>query len=634
MQVLEDSFRACCADGRALRSEEEYIHFKAAAQQSGIVQELHEIIWLDEIWQDASRAAAWHHQCDEAGSPELSFETFQKRIREQFGGILPGAIEHTNGLEAMDAEISAFTEQVAAWDVPSLSEKETKQLIGVFQGLEAAFTEQTARTQQLLSKQQMLMAAEQSRRLVHQRLALEQVEHPAGTNPYIWQRANKSVIEQQISRRRVRNIREVGGSGQAPADSFGLGAGFSCRRFQGTRGTGARGKSGGNGLVDIDIFAVLVPKRASTMAMSKAMEQAWKVYDAHRELSLSAYIPHTLGIHDKSTNKKSGSEGLDVVELYYEYTPSRSIAKSFIGLSGGTVAESFQFGEQHALFQHWSREVMKALHDLQRMSAYELRGRLSWENFFVSNQGTSLRLGNMPWGARINGNGKPIASAVAERNTLLLASFADIIDDLVLCTTPSSANPLPLPSYDQSFDAVAKAYSEHDAAGGVYVRPGEHFAVVLPKQAGGSRWHFPDIQIVGKHGNAVPVEVAGIVDTDAAVPEDASGGEYTVTFAGVHVGRVVLHFYCHPVNSERPGKPALVVPVLVSVAAPSPPLAAILRCCRGAGGISLSIDALASHETFQAADVPIDAVMAEYTAMVEAQRKVRTSRHEQLEDYD
>ena len=36
----------------------EYVRFKTAAQHSGIVQELHEIVWLDELWQEASRAAA------------------------------------------------------------------------------------------------------------------------------------------------------------------------------------------------------------------------------------------------------------------------------------------------------------------------------------------------------------------------------------------------------------------------------------------------------------------------------------------------------------------------------------------------------------------------------------------------
>ena len=109
-------------------------------------------------------------------------------------------------------------------------------------------------------------------------------------------------------------------------------------------------------------------------------------------------------------------------------------------------------------------------------------------------------------------------------------------------------------------------------------------------------------------------------DETEPVPEDDSGtaGTFTVTFAApdpVRCGRAELHFYCYPPQAPaasggsagRPpdSRPALVVPVLVGHAPPSPPLAAIIRCCRGAGGLPLSIEALATHEMFSVADVPI-----------------------------
>ena len=690
MQVLEDTFRNCCGDGRALRSEAEYVRFKTAAQHSGIVQELHEIVWLDELWQEASRAAAWHHGRGggDGGSPELTFDTFQKRIRKDFGGFLPGATEHTNGLRAMDAEVAAFTEQVKAWDVSSLSETETKQLIGVFQGLESAFTEQSARTEALLSKQQMLMTAEQTRRLVHQRLALEHVANPAGANPYIWQRSNKSVIEQQVSRRRVRNVRGGGAGAPPPPDAFGLGAGFPCRKLAGTRGVGSRKTAGKSsaGAVDVDILAVRVPKRAPTVAAARAAERAWKIYDAHRQLSLSAYVPHTYGFHDAGSDgtEGSGDGSLAAVDIYYEHTPSRSLARCFAEFSSSSFADEysssssssssfFQFGEQHVLFQHWVRESIRALLDLQRMSAYELRSPLTWHNLLVGNQGTSLRLGALPWGDRIDGSsGRPIAAAVTERNDLLLASFADIVEELLLRTTPSGRDPPPLAlagGNGRGGEEVAggggnnKCYRESDAAGGIFVRPGERFSVVLAKPAGGSAsaWRFPEI-VAGAgagaeraHARASPpveIDVAALGSNGAAaydsgnasaavVPEDAAGGTFTVALSASKLGRAELRFYCYAPSSvpgdERPSgaTPALVVPVLVGVAPPSPPLAAMIRCCRGAGGLPVSVEALASHEMFQVGDVPVDAVMAEFSAMAEAQRQLRHSRHrDDHDEYD
>ena len=283
----------------------------------------------------------------------------------------------------------------------------------------------------------MSVPVEQTRRLVHQRLALEHVANPAGANPYIWQRSNKSVIEQQVSRRRVRNVRGGGAGAPPPPDAFGLGAGFPCRKLAGTRGVGSRKTAGKSsaGAVDVDILAVRVPKRAPTVAAARAAERAWKIYDAHRQLSLSAYVPHTYGFHDAGSDgtEGSGDGSLAAVDIYYEHTPSRSLARCFAEFSSSSFADEysssssssssfFQFGEQHVLFQHWVRESIRALLDLQRMSAYELRSPLTWHNLLVGNQGTSLRLGALPWGDRIDGSsGRPIAAAVTERNDLLLA---------------------------------------------------------------------------------------------------------------------------------------------------------------------------------------------------------------------
>ena len=114
----------------------------------------------------------------------------------------------------------------------------------------------------------------------------------------------------------------------------------------------------------------------------------------------------------------------------------------------------------------------------------------------------------------------------------------------------------------------------------------------------------------------------------AVVPEDAARGTFTRGAVRLEAGRAERFLLLRAL--ERPGgrgpsgaTPALVVPVLVGVAPLIAALAAMIRCCRGTGGLPVSVEALASHECFQVGDVLVDAVMAEFSALAEAQQQLR-----------
>ena len=55
-------------------------------------------------------------------------------------------------------------------------------------------------------------------------------------------------------------------------------------------------------------------------------------------------------------------------------------------------------GESSALFRHWTIELLRAMIDLHKMSAYESvtsASLLSLDNVFISSEGTVVKLGEL-----------------------------------------------------------------------------------------------------------------------------------------------------------------------------------------------------------------------------------------------
>ena len=86
--------------------------------------------------------------------------------------------------------------------------------------------------------------------------------------------------------------------------------------------------AGGSGAVDVELFAVRVPKRAATHVAAQAADRAWMLSAAHRQLSLSAYVPHPYGFHDAGSDgtEGSGDGRLAAVAIYYAHPPARAAA--------------------------------------------------------------------------------------------------------------------------------------------------------------------------------------------------------------------------------------------------------------------------------------------------------------------
>lgn len=413
--------------------------------------------------------------------------------------------------------------------------------------------------------------------------------HPC--NPAVWQKWNQPLIEAQLLRQRVSLMHS---SQRKPlADRFGLGCGFGCFRALGKLYSSKE-------KTDVDLVVVELPKDGSARA-TRFGDRVWRCFDAHRQLALGRCLPHVFGIDDTAN---------DATRFYYAFTPSRSLAH----LCGIARRKHAVLGEQSPLFRHWLTEIVRGLFDLHRMCTYECVTKkclLTLDNVFVGDEGATVRFGQLRWGPRIDGAQAPVAVALAGRDAALLASFAEIVDGMLLKAHRETRTA----DWDAASDrcegsSVRRTFSQTEAHAGVYVLPGEQFEIVLEASARREdRWHFPEV-VEARPGHRDPTSTVSFAGGEPwrTIPNDPSGSTCRVTLTAHRPGRCILNFACFSSNRGRPEQPSMAVPVTILPERPSPTLRAILRCCRTGG---LSIASLATHEYLRM-PVSLGDVMNEY----------------------
>lgn len=614
---LLTAFEDAAKNGRSLCSEDEWLDFKTAIEENGLV-EPSELPVLEKVWEQTVVQAQWN--LGQKTTPELTFKTFRKALVDEFGGLLPGGKEHASNLRQMKDEIKALVQLVDGWNVSTLGETQVRQLLAMLATLEGSFDRQNTQTRTLVERQVELMDAEQVRRVVHCRIGARGPE----TNPCVWLRINLPLVEAQLLRQRVRYVRPDGGAKKAVPDRFGFGCGFSTYHFVGTQGSK-------RGNIDVDIVVVEMPK-VGAQAGSYA-DRMWRTYDAHRQLSLGRCVPHVFGVDDSTA---------DTTRFYFEYSQSRAMSTL---LARAARRSGAVLGESSAVFRHWTTQILEAMIELHTMSGYECVTRarpLTLDNIFISNEGTVVRLGQLAWGRRIDGAAVPILRATAERNAALLQSFADIVDDLLLTAAGAVGATTGGGDGNRGEDGIGerngagaraalKVFHEADAAAGVYVSPGDVFEVVLACPARRSTlWHYPDVVVTSRDAEATPPDRGQPVrllggEAGRALPRDIDETTCRVRFVAQRAGRCELQFPCFSPQGKGGSGAALIVPVVVHAARVSPTLTAILRCCRARlseptdhgksapAAFPISIVGLATHDYFTHGPEPdLEEVMSAY----------------------
>jgi hypothetical protein len=266
-------------------------------------------------------------------------------------------------------------------------------------------------------------------------------------------------------------------------------------------------------------------------------------------------------------------------------------------------------GEASPLFQHWVASLLAALGDFDRQSCYSFGATAaSLHNVLVSNDGAGVRLGHFSFAAL--GDASSASEAVAQRSLQLLRTWADLVDDLALCCRDASS----LAATDSEAWPVKRVH-ESEALAGIYLKPGERFELVLDcPSRHEERWHFPDVQTVSSGDGSACVELAS--GEALRVAPDQAEGQCRVGMVALRPGRSNLHFYCHSRRHSRPTRPALTIPVVVHSVELSPPLKAMLRCCRAPSRADIAPVTLAmlrTHAYFAQPPDPED-VLASFNA--------------------
>jgi hypothetical protein len=582
---LHAVFKHAAGDNTAITTGHQWSVFTTELRELGLVTETHEIRFLDGIWAEEVSKGQWVHGRE--GGPSISFETIREKIFAMFGGLLNGGAEISSNLLQIEEEVNVLVQLVEGWDVSKLDEEQTRQLLTMLHALEDSFSKQNAQTQQLLERQGALIDANQVRELVHNGLG---ATTPSSSNPQVWQREHLPVIEAHLQKRRLRKLRPAPAQRSLP-DTFGLLCGPSghCSHVIGTRSNKDSKEHGGSTSVDVHALSVVVPRTAATLP------HAWRAYDAHKQLALS---PHWLGVHGVDESNA------DSVNFTYEYAQSTSVAS--LVARARSSHRNVSISEASPLFQHWVVSLLGALDDFDQQSCYSFGATASLRNVLISNDGLGVRLGNFSFVPLNDASGA--SEAVVQRSAHLLRIFADFVDDIALSFRGSA-------STTTTFDArPVKKVHESEAYAGIYLRPGERFELVLDSPSRHEdRWHFPEVQTLSSVDGSAPVELA-FGDSLHVAPEGANQ-QCHIAMEALTPGRSNLHFYCFSRRHSRPTRPSLTIPVVVQSAEMSPPLKAILRCCRApsrSGALPVTLEHLRTHSYFTESPPDPEDILASY----------------------
>ena len=527
-------------------------------------RELFSRIWKDEVLSKTSFGK------EASSGPEISFQMVQRKIMERYGGVLGGTPEIRSNLEGLDQELATLNTLVDRWSPQTIGVDHTRQLLSLLAGLESSFSASKAQTQALVTRQRALLDAIRVRNTVIDQLQVKGDFRVPPPNPFVYQREFRSVIEARLARDRVRSLRFADKTVARPLnDRFGLGgACFHCIGLQ---------KRKGGSSVEVDLTAVDVP-----LSHESAYSKAWSTYSALREMTLSPYFLTTFGMNDAS---------FENVSFYYEYVPSSTISVAQF-IAHHSQRSSADYEDYSPLFHHWIFAALGAFVDLEKMSTFDYAPP-SLENLLLSNQGATLRVGDLAWESA-----ESPAAQLAGRSVELLRGWADVVDDLL-----QSASPAAGPNVGHK---ETKTYTEDDVkSGGIYVWPGESFNLVLSTTTGRedtASWCYPFIDDLSGEDVAPSVELeSGVPNHPILSTEDHSS--IRVSLVALRPGRCNLIF--RGPGDHNFGVPTLNVPITVQAFEMSPVLKDILRCCRatpkGNGHPQISLSALASHRYFSAA---------------------------------
>ena len=269
------------------------------------------------------------------------------------------------------------------------------------------------------------------------------------------------------------------------------------------------------------------------------------------------------------------------------------LAAGVVGGQSCSIAGSLC--ESQALFRWVAGHVCRALADVLTHTCYTLRQPLTVDNVFLSEGGTRVTLGGIPWGDPLPAHASP--AQLRQRGDVLLASLGNILAGMLGGDEVQH-------EAGAVEDAPTRVVTRSGAAEGLVMRCKERVLLALPWDAAGVFvWSTPTVagghdgdkappltpsplQLYDAHGQLVHCAESGAAPrtwadwrADTGVSADLALMPLT---AAQTPGTGTLLLFHHAAGDTLPDTPALVVPVTVHSPARSAALQAILQLAQSA----------------------------------------------------
>jgi len=205
------------------------------------------------------------------------------------------------------------------------------------------------------------------------------------------------------------------------------------------------------------------------------------------------------------------------------------------------------------LIRYWLHEILSRFAEIDTMGTHSLLDSLTAQNVWISDHGACIRLGGLRWGPELPHDTSAKFLALHQRRSYLLASFANIADEIIATLCSSTLTKL------------QRSFREIDIKQGpIRVYTGQIFDILFSPPTAQSRWVFHETnnQCITAHGGAAE-------------------WDNRLHFSALRPGKVSTILSCQ----TQAGNVVATLNLNVIVVAPQTPgqLRSILRCCRSFG---------------------------------------------------
>ncbi len=572
---FEKVFTACCDNGEAICSKNEWRKFVATLQYQGLVSKK-ELTVLDRMWADITEAAIATGAAKRKGAPLLTFPEFTDRLLRLYTVPRDMVIQKT--IQNLTDQATSLSTLFKEWQIETLNEVQMRQILLAVDALCEKHERVESEVQQHAEHQLSLMNKQHIQTLFWDEVGgPSKMDQARGSRSartsLLFQQEKSGTIDRLCRKRQIRSIRAIRFSSESKdarkrskndimGHAAGCEDGVSCM---------VGNTIGMDGKMFVEV--VTVPRGPLPATTSNSILNS---YAAHRQLSLCNGIPNILGVDDTSSD--------DEIYYFYSFAPGGITAAELLAI-GGPLHES------QPLFKFMTSQILNAFMALDEQCTFGLTDHITLNNIIIADVGTQVQLSKLPFGAEISSFGKASDSEIfhLERESMLVNDFGSIVAALLMGNPNSgrkssakrqsrhrTLDDIDEEGYTRKEDVkINRVYDKETCLGGVHVAENERFTLSLEANTvEGFAWQHPNI-VMADTFKPKPVKILSVTS------KTLRGGltRFDILVEAINNGECFLDLRCGRPWEATPSEPTLLVQVGVHGEDVSPRMDAIIRAC-------------------------------------------------------